>query len=258
MNRNHFQKRTPLRSKALAALLLAACAFTPAMAQQADDGLVIPAANGQGHDPVVQGQGQRPGPLQAIKLPDGATVGDADTKIKEMSNDAAKALNELVGSSVGDRREQSAIDARSQDKREIEALKTQVDKATLAKQLYVIVHGDEDKTKAELQQVKNERDDLSSQVKSLEDQLANAQKQIASQAVKSKDPNPVIVSIVGSGGSLSAKLLVPFYGETIVHRGDLLANGQTVTSISADGVSVSRDGETSRLAFGTSVPAQRR
>lgn len=251
---NYHSRKTPLFSvKAVLAVLIASSAFSQAIAQEAADQgeLVIPGAV---EAPVGALQAKQPD----FKLPEGASVGDANDKIKKLSSDGAKSLQDLVGAAVDNQRENVDVEARSGDKREIEALKTQVEKAKLAKELYQIINGDEDKNKAELETVKAERDELSVQVKSLEEQLVETSKQIQTQASKSRDePNPVIVSVTGSGGNLSAKVLVPYYGEATVRKGDVLANGQTVASITPNGVTVVKDGETSKLGFGTSVPAQR-
>lgn len=250
---NYHSRKTPMFSvKAALAVLIASCAISSANAQDAvgEPGeLVIPGAEQATGGPLTAKQPD-------FKLPEGASVGDANDKIKKLSSDGAKSLQDLVGASIDNARENVDVEARSGDKREIEALKTQVEKAKLAKELYQIINGDDDKNKAELETVKAERDELSVQVKSLEEQLVETSKQVQSQASKSRDePNPVIVSVTGSGGNLNAKLLVPYYGETTVRKGDVLANGQTVSSITPNGVTVVRDGETAKLGFGTSVPA---
>ncbi|MCV9965049.1 hypothetical protein OIU34_24435 [Pararhizobium sp. BT-229] len=236
--------------KAALAVLIASCAISSANAQD---------AGGQGELVIPGAEQATDGSLTAkqpdFKLPEGASVGDANDKIKKLSSDGAKSLQDLVGASIDNARENVDVEARSGDKREIEALKTQVEKAKLAKELYQIINGEDDKNKAELETVKAERDELSVQVKSLEEQLVETSKQVQSQAKNSDEPNPVIVSVTGSGGNLNAKLLVPYYGETTVRKGDVLANGQTVASITPNGVTVVRDGETAKLGFGTSVPA---
>lgn len=250
---NYHSRKTPLFSvKAALAVLIASSVFSPAIAQEAADQgeLVIPGAVDA---PVGQLQAKEPD----FKLPEGASVGDANDKIKKLSSDGAKSLQDLVGSAIDNQRENVDVEARSGDKREIEALKTQVEKAKLAKELYQIINGDEDKNKAELETVKAERDELSVQVKSLEEQLVETSKQIQTDAVNRDEPNPVIVSVTGSAGNLTAKVLVPYYGEATVRKGDILANGQTVASITPNGVTVVKDGETSKLGFGTSVPASR-
>jgi hypothetical protein len=256
---NYHSRKTPLFSvKAALAVLIASSVFSPAIAQEtADQGeLVIPGAVEATLDaPAGKSLSKQPD----FKLPEGASVGDANDKIKKLSSDGAKSLQDLVGASVDNQRENVDVEARSGDKREIEALKTQVEKAKLAKELYQIINGDEDKNKAELETIKNERDELSVQVKSLEEQLVETSKQVQSQASQTRsEPNPVIVSLTGSGGNLQAKVLVPYYGEATVRKGDVLANGQTVASITPNGVIVSKDGQTTKLGFGTSVPASPR
>jgi type IV pilus biogenesis protein PilP len=247
MNRSHYQKT--FSAKAAVAVLMASCFFSAANAQQlAPVDSVYPATGNVA--PAAA-----PVAAPSYKLPEGASVGDAADKIKKLSSQGAQSLKELQGNAVSNEREMNDVEARSKDLREIQMLEMQVKKAELAKDLYKIINGDEDKNAAELESVKTERDELSVQVKALEEQLATTSKQLQSQVSAASEPNPVIVSITGAAGRLNAKLLVPYYGETTVGPGDTLANGQTVTSIGPNGVSVSKDGKTSKLAFGTSVPA---
>lgn len=249
---NYHCRQTPLSSvKAALAVLVATCAFSAAHAQDANlrGGLLIPNA-------TMQADGAMPAKPD-YKLPEGASLGDANDKIKKLSSDGAKSLQELVGASIDNDRENVDVEARSGDKREIEALKSQVEKAKLAKELFQIINGEEEK-EAELASVKAERDQLSGQVKSLEDRLSEASRQASRVDVDAIEPNPVIVRVTGSGGNLSARLLVPYYGEADVRRGDVLANGQTVSSITPTGVTVTRDGHSAKLGFGTSVPASPR
>ena len=250
MNRNHSRK-TPLSVKAALAVILASSVFSVAHAQEVAPLEAAPPLQ-------MPGQGAMQPAAPAFKLPDGASVGDADSKIKKLSAEGAQSLKDLQGAAVSNEREMNDVESRSKDLREIQSLTMQVEKAKLAKDLYQIINGDDDKNKEELDSVKVERDELSVQVKSLEEQLIATNKQLQASAVKPKDPNPVVVSVVGSAGNLSAKILVPFYGETTARTGDVLANGQKVTSIGPNGVTVSKDGETAKLAFGTSVPASRR
>jgi type IV pilus biogenesis protein PilP len=252
MNNYHSQK-TPLFSvKAALAVLIASCAISSANAQDVgspQEELVIPGS-------VQPLDGRTSVKQPDFKLPEGASVVDANDKIKKLSSDGAKSLQDLVGASIDNARENVDVEARSGDKREIEALKTQVEKAKLAKELYQIINGEDDKNKAELDTVTAERDELSVQVKTLEEQLADVSKRAQNQPFQRGDePNPVIVSLTGAGGNLNAKLLVPYYGETTVRKGDVLANGQTVASITPNGVTVVRNGQTTKLSFGTSVPA---
>jgi type IV pilus biogenesis protein PilP len=251
---NYHSRKTPFGVKAALAVLIASAAISTANAQE-----VAPLQpNNQGELVLPGAAPAAPGAVAKqpdFKLPEGASVGDANEKIKKLSSEGGKSLKDLVGASVDNERENVDVEARSGDKREIEALKSQVEKAKLAKELYQVINGDDDKNKAELESVTAERDELSVQVKSLEEQLVQTSKQVQTQTEAGGEPNPVIVSITGAGGNLNARLLVPYYGETTVHKGDVLANGQTVSSITSNGVTVSRDGQSYKLAFGTSVPA---
>jgi type IV pilus biogenesis protein PilP len=244
MNRNHYQKMLS-SAKAGAALLVASGIFSVAVAQE------LPPLDQQTPTP---GGIQLPAAEPEFVLPEGATVGNIDEKLKKLSGDASKKLRELQGDAVNNEREKNDIEARSTDLREIQSLEMDLQKAKVLKELYKTVNAEEDQTKQELETVKSERDELSVQVKTLEEQLITVSKQVSASA-RSAEPNPVIVTIFGAGNNLSARLLVPYYGETIVKQGDVLANGQTVSSISSNGVSVSQNGNTARLSFGTTVPA---
>ncbi len=250
MNRNHSRK-TPFSVKAATAVLVASAFFSSAHAQDANP-------NGFDLPPVEDSQNQLQPAKPAYKLPEGASVGDANDRIKTLSSQGAEALKALQGAAVSNEREMNDVESRSKDLREIQALEMQVTKAKLAKDLYQIINGDEDKAKEELDAVKGERDELSVQVKSLEQQLVDTSKQLQSQVGLSHAPDPVVVRVVGAGGHLSAQLLVPYTGETLVQSGDVLSTGHKVTSIGPNGVIVSKDGETRRLAFGKSVPAMPR
>nr|WP_250807637.1 hypothetical protein [Neorhizobium tomejilense] len=252
MNRSHYQKTPSFSVKAATAVLIATGFFSVANAQELApvDGVNANAPMESVNAPL----GLQPAKPE-YKLPEGANIGDANDKIKKLSSQGAQSLKELQGNAVSNKREMNDIETRSKDLREIQQLEMLVKKAELSKELYKVINGDEDKNKEELETVKTERDELSIQVKSLEEQLVATNKQLQTQTTAPKDPNPVIVSIVGASGKLSAKLLVPYYGETTVAPGDVLANGQTVTSVTANGVTVSKDGESAKLSFGTSVPA---
>jgi type IV pilus biogenesis protein PilP len=251
MNNYHFRKM-PFGVKAALAVLMATSGISTAYAQQAapQAELVLPGAAQSATDADKAAQPN-------FKLPDGASVGDANEKIKKLSSDGAKSLQDLVGAAVDNDRENVDVEARSSDKREVEALKVQLEKAKLAKELYQVINGDEDKSKAELETVKTERDDLEIKVKSLQDQIVEANKQVQAQSPQGAgDANPVIVSVTGAGNNLQAKLLIPGFGETTARKGDTLPNGQKVSSITPRGVTVSRDGKSATLAFGTSVSTQ--
>jgi hypothetical protein len=87
MNNYHFRK-TPFGVKAALAVLIASCAISTASAQQAAPNqgeLVLPGATQPAADTTAA---QQPD----FKLPEGASVGDANEKIKKLSSEGGKSL----------------------------------------------------------------------------------------------------------------------------------------------------------------------
>lgn len=234
----------PQAATAVSAPLMAPAPAAPVQAPAVDPTALPPVAGAPGAAPAEPD----------YKLPQGATLGDSADKIKKLSTDNAKSLKDLVGTATDNTRDMDAAAARAQDKRDIDALNVQLQKVKLAKEIYKTLNADDDKSKEELAAAKADNDKLAAQVKGLEEQLLTTSKQLQSQQVKPQGPNPVVVSILGSGRDLLARILVPVTGETPARVGDTLSNGMKVASITADGVTVSQGGETVRLSFGTTVP----
>lgn len=204
-----------------------------------------------------QAQGQQAPATESYALPKGASLDDASNKLTKLSTEGAKSLQSLVGGALGDADTKATVNSMSKDKSDIITLQNKVELAKLAKELYKTVNGDEDKTKQELESVKSERDGLNLQIKALTEQLANANKQIQKSLSSEQNPSAVVASIIGVGGQLTAKVLVPGYGAATVKPGDVLANGQKVVSITPTSVTVAKDGHKEKLGFGTSVPNAR-
>jgi type IV pilus biogenesis protein PilP len=86
--------------------------------------------------------------------------------------------------------------------------------------------------------------------------LVAAQAEEAARKAADAVPPPKVVSIVGSGPDMRAKLLVPGQGEAVVTAGSRLPGGLIVTRISADGVLVTDGkGKTFALGLGNRVAA---
>lgn len=234
------KRKTSQRPLAVSAAVLAILAGTALSARAQQPAIPLPADGGAAE--------------ATYELPQGAGLGAADLQVKKLSEDGARALDELVGQAVSSERELNDIEARSEDQRIINTLEMKLEQAKLAKELHETLNDDEEKA---LEAVTLERDQLRAQIKALEEQLTSTAKRLRAQSVDAAEAAPVIVGIAGSNGDLTARLLVPYSGEVVVRRGDTLSDGSRVVSITARGVSVSKDGATRELAFGTAVPARR-
>lgn len=72
------------------------------------------------------------------------------------------------------------------------------------------------------------------------------------------EPNPVVFKILGVGDDIVATILVPYFGQYKVKKGEMLPNGMLVSDISKDGVLVlDKNKNNLKLGFGTSVPMTR-
>lgn len=180
-----------------------------------------------------------PPPFQA--LPDGATIKGARETISNMSSEAGKSLEKLMGGAVNSRTS-TEVGAMAERKRSIMMLELQRDEAKLAKELFFELEGGKDKTEEEINRLQEENTSLKSS-------LEEAKKQPAA-AVSSYAANPVVTEIVGSGGGLRATVSYPGSGSIIASPGAILQNGWKVISVSSKGV-VADDGGTRRtLGFG--------
>ena len=249
MNNYHFLS-PKLINKSFIALLLSVAVLSPSVAQQATQ----PSFSDVSVQRDVLGGASN---QTSFVLPEGASLSDTNKKLQELSTEGARSLQDLVGDAVSNDREKNDIEARSRDAREIEQLETSLKKAKLAKELYQELNGEEDNLQAELDAVKAERDAFASQLSTIEEELIKTRKLYVETAITASTANPVVVSIVGSAGNLSAKLLVPNTGQITVKQGDVLSNGQRVSSITYQGVTVSKEGSPDiKLSFGTSVSSR--
>ena len=198
-----------------------------------------------------------PGDVQAaprppVSLPDGATLGGSQEAVRNMATEAGRNLDELIGQSLTPR-EEAHVGELAERQRRIQALTSQVEEAKLARELWVLLNGEDSSKDEEIENLQAERDMLEAEVEFLKQQ-----QQITQTTAPRVDPDPVVAEIVGSGGSVTATVLVPYAGRYQVRRGSELPNGMKVTSISPSGVTVTtQSGGTKTLGFGTSVPSVR-
>jgi type IV pilus biogenesis protein PilP len=247
------QRKTSRALRLIAAVLLAGCA-SAAVAQDAPQGnfnLAVPAQQSAGPVAVAPGVAAEP----EYKLPADASISTSNEEVQKLATENQKRLDEVVGGAFSNEREKNDVDELAKQARVKMRLENDLENAKLVKETHKVIYGDDNKSKEELEKTKTERDELAAQVKSLEDQLVDTNKNLQAQSQNQpQQGRPVIVSIEGVNGRLSAKLLVPAYGEAVVKTGDTLANGQKVVSITAQGVKVRGEDGPITLAFGTSVP----
>ena len=75
------------------------------------------------------------------------------------------------------------------------------------------------------------------------------------QTLSSNEQLPVVAEIVGVSGELTAKILVPYFGEVTAHVGTMLPNGMKISLITLTAVFVTKNDKTQQLPFGNKVPA---
>lgn len=238
--------RTPSASKAAAALAAALAAATlamPASAQQQDAPVFL---NIPDTDlPPPEGIQQSP----RTAMPAGASISDAQERVRGMAAEAGRSLEELLGTAVTPRIE-AEVGEMAERQRRIMLLEHQLKEAKLARELWTELNGEEDSkaSQEEIERLHAEKASLEAEVVRLT--AMQVQRQVS-------DPDPVVAEITGAAGSMRAKVLVPYMGEFIVEPGSSLPNGMKVVGISKAGVKVSKDGSSRMLAFGSSVPRVR-
>lgn len=238
---------SPVLAQQLPAPELPASSPVQTTMPQAPAPLALPAANSQPQQKSVEDQVD-------IKLPEGATISDADQKVRSLAAQNAKSLDALAGSAADMTRTNNDVDTMAKRKIKLMELDSQIDMAKRAKELWKILNGD-DTTK------QNQIKDLEAQVSKLKSENEKLTKKVESDsaAIQAQlpDPDPVVASISGAAGDNHAEILVPYMGKYNARVGSILPNGQKVVSISASGVTVSKDGATKILSFGTAVPSVR-
>ncbi len=149
----------------------------------------------------------------------------------------------------------------AQTQRNIRVLQARRQEAEAAMQLYNLLFDARREDEAARRQ-EREREDRSRTLSSADPSASpSAPQATASQAAfeaasRMELPLPRIVTVAGSGSALRATLLVPYIGEVTARPGTMLPGERRVTSVTADGVTISdpRLGRVS-LGFGDSVPA---
>jgi len=227
---------------ALAVALAAATLATAASAQQQD----APVFLNLDSAPALP---QQAAPAPRAPMPEGASIGDAQEKVRDMAAQAGRSLDELIGGAVTPRTA-AEIGEMAARQRRIQMLEDQLKEAKLARELWEELNGDEDTNAS-----KEEIERLHAEKASLEAELIRLSSQQAQTQVR--DPDPVVAEITGAAGSMRAKVLVPYMGEFLVEPGSSLPNGMKVEGISKAGVKVTKDGTSRTLAFGTAVPRVR-
>lgn len=206
----------------------------------------------QAEQPVLQQpMSQVRPPESRISLPAGATIGDAESRVRTIASEAGRTLDELVGGGMAPR-EQFDVDAISERQRRVMRLKHQLEEAKLARQLWQELHGTENGEDKSSERVKK----LEEEKEFLEKRLREAEARDASQSGAASDGAqdiPVVSSINGIGGTATARVLIPFVGVVTASAGTTLPNGMKITSISPAGVVASKDGNSFTLPYGTSV-----
>lgn len=226
---NYSLKIRSISVTALASLL--ACLSAPSMAQDnMPPTLMLPGAPAAA--PVVV----------TPKLPEGATLSGSSDRVKNMSAEAGRGLDELLGNTITER-DRAEIKTYAQEKREQLFLQLQLEKAQIARELYFEINGNEGESKEEAEKLKEENTRLKSEIESVKASASNvrARAQIES--------DPVVATIFGTSGKLSAQIVTEKNGTAIVTTGTVLPNGMRVASISKNGVVVMHDGNTKTLLF---------
>lgn len=192
---------------------------------------------------------QAPAAPESRPLPKGASIGDAGERVRALSAEGTKNLDQLVGDAVT-KREKADVEALTERKRRIMLLEDTLKEAKLAKAIHEELNGkDSEKESAAIKKLEEEK-------AKLEQQLRDSTQPSALQA-KQADPPPVVSAINGGPGGTVATILVPYSGVVYGKVGTVLPNGMKVVSISRNGVVVDQDGVRTTLALGDFVPRVR-
>lgn len=173
-------------------------------------------------------------------LPQGATLDGAREKVSKISSEGVKSLEKLMGGSVSPR-SSAEVGAMADKKRSIMMLQLQKDEAKLAKELWLELEGDKSESKAEIDQLKQENDQLKAS-------LETAQKTASQPA--GIPISPVVTEIVGAAGGMKASVFYPGAGVVQATPGVILPNGMKVVSVSSKGVVVEDMTGRKTLGFG--------
>jgi type IV pilus biogenesis protein PilP len=240
---------------AATAALFAIVVAAPAVAQQAPQVPQLPNAAPLALPGDVNG-----GPIRAVApekgLPVGATLSDADQRVRAMAAEASRDLDDLASGALSSARENNDVNTKSIRSNQIMDLDHQIAIAEKSKKLWTILNGEESEKEGEIKELEAKVSALTAEKEALA-KRAEAASLLARQTVANPDPDPVVSSVMGAAGNARAEVLVPYSGRFTVKVGDTLPNGQKVVSIGSNGVTVSKDGERKVLSFGDSVPSVR-
>lgn len=259
---NSFRCQQMLRDNkflATVALVVALGGATSAVAQQAvvapvPSAAPVAQAGGQAtlQDMMAVGANQQVPIVKEKGLPAGATIGDAEERNKALAAESARKLDELTGDALSDKRENNDAQTLAQRQRQLMDVEYKLKLAKLSKELWKTLNGEDSEKEGQIKELEAKIADLNAQNEALKTRSAQLAASVPGGGAA--DPDPVVASVTGAGGSIEAKILVPYVGEVFAHKGDTLPGGQKIVSISQSGVTVSKDGATRVLAFGSSVP----
>jgi type IV pilus biogenesis protein PilP len=192
-------------------------------------------------------------------LPDGATVGDAEERNKALAAEAGRKLDALIGTTLGDKREKNTQAEQAARQNKLMEMQYQLDLAKVSKELWKTLNGESSDNESKIKELETKISDLNAQNEALKNRASALAAAVPASAggAGANDPDPVVASVSGAAGNIEAKILIPYVGEVYARNGDTLPNGQKVVGISANGVTVAKDGVKKMLAFGTSVPRVR-
>ncbi|TLX17265.1 hypothetical protein FFR93_08185 [Rhizobium sp. MHM7A] len=240
---------------AATAALFAIVTAAPAVAQQAPQLPQLPNAS-----PVALPGDVNGGPVgvaaPAKGLPAGATLSDADQRVRAMAAEASRDLDELAAGALSAARENNDVNTKSVRQNQLMDLDHQIAIAERSKKLWTILNGEESEKEGQIKELEAKVSSLTAEKDALA-KRAEAASILARQTVANPDPDPVVSSVMGAAGNARAEVLVPYSGKFTVKVGDTLPNGQKIVSIGSNGVTVSKDGSRKVLSFGDSVPSTR-
>jgi hypothetical protein len=240
---------------AATAALFAIVSAVPAVAQQAPQVPQLPTSA-----PIALPGNVNGGPVGVAApvkgLPDGATLSDADQRVRAMAAEASRDLDELAAGALSSVRENNDVLTKSVRQNQIMDLNHQIEIAKKSKELWTILNGEDSEKEGEIKELEAKVSALTAEKEALS-KRAEAASLLARQTASNPDPDPVVSSVMAAAGNARAEVLVPYSGKFTVKVGDTLPNGQKIVSIGSTGVTVSQDGERKVLSFGDSVPSVR-
>jgi type IV pilus biogenesis protein PilP len=189
-------------------------------------------------------------------LPPGATLSDADQRVRAMAAEASRDLDELAAGALSNVRENNDVATKSIRNNQVMDLDHQIEVAKKSKELWTILNGEESEKEGQIKELESKVSALTAEKEALS-KRAEAASLLARNTVDNPDPDPVVSSVMGAAGNARAEVLVPYMGKFNVKVGDTLPNGQKIVSISSNGVTVAQDGNRKVLSFGDSVPSVR-